>query len=595
MALPPAPFPWTFRPGCPSYATFDRPPYSRLVVMVRGTPHISSVAPHFASFGEVEEIWGAHTDLNHCLQGPVFVKFARSSQALRALEAFRGAPLLAFPRFDQMYLAQSRVPGKPYELDTDLQKLTVIHVAVPRSFTENVLANKFKVYGVIVSCVIIRIEFGKSKDLGYVGFSVPSEAALAIEECDKSFEAVWAEAEPDPPKHPFLRFGVYGAQQRTAKHEIQGATLNTMCKNTSLANDVKQPSKVSESKSPVNNSKQKTPCNEAQESSVDTLGKSTSLAKVTEPSKLSASKSDVNNSKSKTTNNEVQKSSVHTSGKDAKWVKSAMKPEVRSESKFPVNNPKHQTTSSDIQGSKLNTFSKDTKWIKSAMKPVAPSESKSSVNNPKHKTTSNEVEVSRSNSLGKCTKSEQQTTSSSMICTENKKTGRRTKWDQLPTSSSVICTEIMQWSNLIPVVSRITLNVPVTRTESEPGGKEQNAITHRTPGSNLILLGSVDNDTSSEPAVTARESSVNYWVNHTKDYHTSEVQKVLKPPEHSEYKYYVDGTDYSAALSEPSMQSPGSSSDYYYYTSGVEQQTDDHGVKESNVTTSEVLRSYKYE
>nr|XP_060619062.1 uncharacterized protein LOC132767750 [Anolis sagrei ordinatus] len=525
---PAAPSPEPAQPRCLSYANYDEPRYSRLLVVLKGKYRFP--ARHFASFGGIEEVWSVLSG-NLCHprrnpRGPVFVKYARTSQALRALEDSAHVTAVA-----QIYLAQNRVPGSRHELDVDLRKLTVIHVTIPRIFTKNVLENTFKVYGAIVSCSIIKNKVGESTDSAFIRFLKASEAALAIEECDKSFQAVWAADNPDLPIPPDLKFGVFGAQQGITKHEIQGATLNTMCKNTSLANE---PSKVSESKSPVNNPKEKTTCKEVQESSVDTLGKSTSEANVvTEPSKLSTSKCDVNNSTPKTTNNEIEKSSVNTSGK--------------------------------------------------------------------------------------CTKPEQQTTSSSMICTEKK----------------TISSE-MQWSNLIPVVSRTTSNVPVTRTESEPGHAVQNAITCRITGSNLIVSGSssrsnfeqkgsrpcrsnlitlssADNTTSSEPATKAFNSSVNYWVNRTEkkknftsatesnlitlgiqsslgtqhcpDYRFSAVQQVFNPPEHHGYAYYADGTNYSAALSEPSMQPPGTNLDYYYI-SGVEQQTDNHSVKESNLMSS---------
>ncbi|XP_062818930.1 uncharacterized protein LOC100561460 isoform X1 [Anolis carolinensis] len=640
MALPPAPFPIIFQPSAPfpkpfqppkpspkaaqptepsspepaqprrlSYASYDEPRYSRLLVVPEGKYRF--LRRHFASFGDIEEVWGPISGSGTAKKnprGPVFVKYARSSQALLALEAS-----VQVPGISQVYLAQSRVPGKSNELVVDVQKLTEIHITVLPSFNKNHLVKTFQVYGAIVSCSFIKNKVEESKHLAIIKFSKASEAALAIEECDKRFQAVWAEPKPDPPKHPELRFGVYGTQQGTTKHEVQGATLNTICKNTSLAKVVTEPSKVSESKSPVNNTKQKTTCKEVQESSVNTLGKTTSLSEmVTKPSELSESNSLMANPKYETTSNEVEVSSSNTLGKSTRITE----PSKLSESNSPIANPKHKTTSNEVEVSSSNTLGKDTKRVKPAMKPVASSESKFPVNNPKHKTTNNEVEVSSSNTLDK-----------------------HTKWNQKPTAPSVICTEKktvtseMQWSNLIPVVSRTTLNVPVNRTESKPGGTGQNTITHRISSSNLIILGSepgssvdsstrskieqkrsrtcrsnlitlasVDNTTSSEPAARAPESSVNYRVNHTEEkinftsaeennlialgYSANEVQQVFKPPEHYGYEYYVGGTDYSAALSEPSMHPPGTNLHSYYYTSGVEQQADDHSVKESNLMSS---------
>lgn len=45
----------------------------------------------------------------------------------------------------------------------------------------------FQEYGDIEYCVIIKNKFtGESKGLGYVRYYKPSQAALAIENCDKS-------------------------------------------------------------------------------------------------------------------------------------------------------------------------------------------------------------------------------------------------------------------------------------------------------------------------------------------------------------------------------------------------------------------------
>ncbi|EAX11045.1 developmentally regulated RNA-binding protein 1, isoform CRA_b [Homo sapiens] len=94
--------------------------------------------------------------------------------------------------FPQVFIAQSRSSGS--HRDVEDEELTRIFVMIPKSYTEEDLREKFKVYGDIEYCSIIKNKVtGESKGLGYVRYLKPSQAAQAIENCDRSFRAILAE------------------------------------------------------------------------------------------------------------------------------------------------------------------------------------------------------------------------------------------------------------------------------------------------------------------------------------------------------------------------------------------------------------------
>uniref|UniRef100_A0A672RBZ0 RNA binding motif protein 45 n=1 Tax=Sinocyclocheilus grahami TaxID=75366 RepID=A0A672RBZ0_SINGR len=77
--------------------------------------------------------------------------------------------------------------------DVEDEELTRIFVMIPRSFSEEDVKETFKVYRDIEYAIIIRNKTtGESKGLGYVRFHKPSQAAKAIENCDKTFRAILA-------------------------------------------------------------------------------------------------------------------------------------------------------------------------------------------------------------------------------------------------------------------------------------------------------------------------------------------------------------------------------------------------------------------
>ncbi|TRY88850.1 hypothetical protein DNTS_016934 [Danionella cerebrum] len=165
----------------------DEPPNSRLFLVTSKSITEEIIREHFTDFGEIQDIWVVKDKHTKESKGVAFVKFARSSQACTAMEEMHGRTLVEGTKPIKVFIAQSRSSGS--HRDVEDEELTRIFVMIPKTFTEDNLKDNFKVYGDIEYAIIIRNKTtGDSKGLGYVRFHKPSQAAKAIENCDKNGE-----------------------------------------------------------------------------------------------------------------------------------------------------------------------------------------------------------------------------------------------------------------------------------------------------------------------------------------------------------------------------------------------------------------------
>lgn len=170
----------------------DEPPNSRLFLVTSKSITEDTIRESFASFGEIQDIWVVKDKQTKESKGVAFIKFSKSSQACTAMEEMHGRCLAEGTKPIKVFIAQSRSSGS--HRDVEDEELTRIFVMIPKTFTEDDLKETFKVYGDIEYAIIIRNKTtGDSKGLGYVRFHKPSQAAKAVENCDKTFRAIIAE------------------------------------------------------------------------------------------------------------------------------------------------------------------------------------------------------------------------------------------------------------------------------------------------------------------------------------------------------------------------------------------------------------------
>lgn len=179
-------------------ANLDHPPNSRLFLVISKSTSEEVIREKFSFFGEIQDIWVVRDKQSKDHKGIAYVKFSRSSQACRAMEDMHGKALTEDTKPIKVFIAQSRGSGS--HRDVEDEELTRIFVMIPRSYTEDDLRENFKEFGDIEYCSVIKYKnTGESKGFGYVRFLKPSQAAQAIENCERSFKAILAEPRNKPP------------------------------------------------------------------------------------------------------------------------------------------------------------------------------------------------------------------------------------------------------------------------------------------------------------------------------------------------------------------------------------------------------------
>ncbi|XP_029874362.1 RNA-binding protein 45 isoform X1 [Aquila chrysaetos chrysaetos] len=197
----------------------DEPPNSRVFVVLGKDTGEALIRERFAPFGDIQNIWLLRDKRTNESRGIAFIKFARSSQACRAMEEMHGRSLVPDTKPIKVFIAQSRASGS--HRDVEDEELTRIFVMIPKSYTEEDLREKFKMYGDIEYCSIIKNKTtGESKGLGYVRYLKPSQAARAIEECDRSYRAILAE-----PKNKSSESFEHDYYSNNTRQEPRGNTL----------------------------------------------------------------------------------------------------------------------------------------------------------------------------------------------------------------------------------------------------------------------------------------------------------------------------------------------------------------------------------
>ncbi|XP_077470325.1 RNA-binding protein 45-like [Stigmatopora argus] len=175
-----------------SSENLDDPPNSRLFLVTSRSITEDDLRERFAVFGDIQGVWVVKDKQTREPKGICYVKFAKSSQACMAMEEMHGKVLLDGKKPIKVFIAQSRSSSS--HRDVEDEELTRIFLMIPKSFSEEDLKNIFKEYGDIEYCIIVKNKStGESKGLGYVRYYKPSQAAMAIENCDKSYRAILAE------------------------------------------------------------------------------------------------------------------------------------------------------------------------------------------------------------------------------------------------------------------------------------------------------------------------------------------------------------------------------------------------------------------
>ncbi|BFY97286.1 hypothetical protein BsWGS_00332 [Bradybaena similaris] len=171
----------------------DDPPNSRLFILCpKGTTE-QDFRDAFDKFGTIEDVWIIKDKRTNEDRGIVYIKFAKTSEAMQAMEEMNGRALPGSSKGLKVVVANSKRDGSTRDPRED-ERLVRLFVIIPKNFTEQDLREEFSKYGDVESVTVLKDRStGENKGFGYVRFFKPLHAAMAYENCDSSFRPKFAE------------------------------------------------------------------------------------------------------------------------------------------------------------------------------------------------------------------------------------------------------------------------------------------------------------------------------------------------------------------------------------------------------------------
>ncbi|XP_052245992.1 RNA-binding protein 45-like isoform X2 [Dreissena polymorpha] len=147
----------------------------------------------FEAYGKIVDLWIVKDKRTNEDKGVVYITYSKCSEAALALEEMNGKILEGNPRPLKVIMANDKRDGSVRD-PREEEKLTRLFVIIPKSFTEDDLTNEFSKFGEVQSVNVLKDkETGAHKGFGFVRFNRPYHAALAMENCDRSFKPKFAE------------------------------------------------------------------------------------------------------------------------------------------------------------------------------------------------------------------------------------------------------------------------------------------------------------------------------------------------------------------------------------------------------------------
>jgi RNA recognition motif-containing protein len=163
------------------------PPHSRLfIVCGRGTTE-EELEPECRAFGTVQYCRIVRDKTSAEPKGIAYVKYDKASSAALAIEGLNGKKLLHDQPALKVMVADAKgshsSKGPQSREPEDTPPRSRLFVICSKEFTEEELAEKFRLYGDIEYCKLIRDKNShESKGYAYVKYFKASHAAVAVEE-----------------------------------------------------------------------------------------------------------------------------------------------------------------------------------------------------------------------------------------------------------------------------------------------------------------------------------------------------------------------------------------------------------------------------
>ncbi|XP_064076872.1 RNA-binding protein 45-like [Vanessa tameamea] len=170
----------------------DSPIYSRLFIVCDRSLKEEQFRTAFSQFGCIEDIRIPRHHKTGEPKGIVFIKFSKTSEAAKALESMNIKFISNSTRTLKVMVAANR--SEIQSEDYNYEKYRRLFIHIPKDMTEDILEENFKKFGFVEDVLIQRDrETGTSKGFAYITYQKFSEAAIAFEECDRKYRAIFAQ------------------------------------------------------------------------------------------------------------------------------------------------------------------------------------------------------------------------------------------------------------------------------------------------------------------------------------------------------------------------------------------------------------------
>lgn len=162
--------------------------YTRIFILCGKFIPSHELQAAFESFGTITD-FKYLKDKSGNPKGITYITYSKPSEAARAIDEMNGAVLPGSDRSIKVILASERSEGNVRDPDEN-SKMRRLFIVVPSQY-ENKLEEYFTQFGEVISVKILPPNKGKT--LGFITFRSSYCAAKAVEECDPSFKAIFAQ------------------------------------------------------------------------------------------------------------------------------------------------------------------------------------------------------------------------------------------------------------------------------------------------------------------------------------------------------------------------------------------------------------------
>ncbi|XP_049887962.1 RNA-binding protein 45-like [Pectinophora gossypiella] len=167
----------------------DVPPFSRIFIVCSKELREQDLRAPFEEHGDIEDLYMPRDRNTGDSKGVAYIKYSKTSSAAAAIHNLHLTTIKNVNKPIKVMVASN----KNDKNDNSPEKHNRLFIKVPRHVTEDDITEHFSKFGKVESVYLQKDKTtNESRGLAYVQFKSFLDAALAFEECDRHYKAVFA-------------------------------------------------------------------------------------------------------------------------------------------------------------------------------------------------------------------------------------------------------------------------------------------------------------------------------------------------------------------------------------------------------------------